>query len=29
VTARMIAFEWRGSCDHPDFKAIIALVKGL
>ena len=29
VTAEMVAFEWLGTCDHPDFKAVIALVKGL
>ena len=29
VTAEMVAFEWLDSCDHPDFKAVIALVKGL
>jgi nicotinamidase-related amidase len=29
VTAEMVAFEWLDTCDHPDFKAVIALVKGL
>ena len=29
VTAEMVAFEWLDSCNHPDFKAVIALVKGL
>jgi nicotinamidase-related amidase len=29
VTAEMVAFEWLDSCDHPDFKAVIALVKEL
>jgi nicotinamidase-related amidase len=29
VTAEMVAFEWLDSCDHPDFKAVIGLVKGL
>ena len=29
VTAEMVAFEWMESCDCPDFKAVIALIKGL
>ena len=29
VTAEMVAFEWLDSCDHPDFKAVIGLIKGL
>jgi nicotinamidase-related amidase len=29
VSAEMVAFEWLESCDHPDFKPVIALVKGL
>jgi nicotinamidase-related amidase len=29
VTAEMVAFEWLDTCDNPDFKAVIALVKGL
>jgi nicotinamidase-related amidase len=29
VSAEMVAFEWLDTCDHPDFKAVIALVKGL
>ena len=29
VTAEMVAFEWLDTCDHPDFKAVIAMVKGL
>ena len=29
VTAEMVAFEWLESCDHPDFRAVIALVKAL
>ena len=29
VTAEMVAFEWLDTSDHPDFKAVIGLVKGL
>jgi nicotinamidase-related amidase len=29
VTAEMVAFEWLDTCDHPDFKAVIGMVKGL
>jgi nicotinamidase-related amidase len=29
VTAEMVAFEWLGSCDDPEFKPIIGLVKRL
>ena len=29
VTAEMVAFEWLDTCDHPDFKRVIGLVKGL
>jgi nicotinamidase-related amidase len=29
VSAEMVAFEWLGSCDHPDFRSVIALVKNL
>ena len=29
VTAEMVAFEWLESCDHPDFKAVIGMIKAL
>jgi len=29
VTAEMVAFEWLDTCDHPDFKAVIGLIKEL
>ena len=29
VTAEMVAFEWLDTCDDPEFKAVIASVKGL
>ena len=29
VTAEMVAFEWLESCDHPDFKPVIGLIKAL
>jgi len=29
VTAEMVAFEWLETCDHPDFKAVMSLVKAL
>ena len=29
VTAEMVAFEWLESCDHPDFKPVIGLIKEL
>jgi len=29
VTAEMVAFEWLDTCDHPDFKPVIGLVKEL
>ena len=27
VTTEMVAFEWLGSCEHPDFKDVLALIK--
>jgi nicotinamidase-related amidase len=27
VTTEMVAFEWLGSCEHPDFKEVLALIK--
>jgi len=27
VTTEMVAFEWLGSCEHPDFKNVLALIK--
>ena len=27
VTTEMVAFEWLRSCEHPDFKDMLALVK--
>ena len=29
VSAEMVAFEWLDTCDDPEFKAVIAGVKGL
>ena len=27
VTTEMVAFEWLGTCEHPDFKDVLALIK--
>ncbi|KRC20771.1 isochorismatase family protein [Acidovorax sp. Root217] len=27
VTTEMVAFEWVGTCEHPDFKDVLALIK--
>jgi nicotinamidase-related amidase len=29
ISAEMVAFEWLDTCDHPEFKRVIGLVKGL
>jgi nicotinamidase-related amidase len=29
LSAEMVAFEWLGTCDHPQFKPVIGLVKRL
>ena len=28
VSVEMVAFEWLRSCEHPRFKAVLALLKG-
>ena len=27
VTTEMVAFEWLRTCEHPDFKEVLGLVK--
>ncbi|MEY4754453.1 MAG: hypothetical protein RJA44_2128, partial [Pseudomonadota bacterium] len=29
LSVEMVAFEWLGSCEHPDFRTVLELVKPL